>query len=332
MKILGIETSCDETAAAVVEDGKKVLAGIVSSQIDIHSKFGGVVPELASRAHLKLLCPVIEECLRSAELCLSDIDAVAVTAGPGLAGALLVGISTAKAISFSLKKPMIGINHIEAHLYTNFMNDEPSFPAVGLVISGGHTDLVYMSGIEEYHIMGRTRDDAVGEAFDKVAKMLNLGYPGGPVIDRIAAEGSSGGVVFPRPYMPGSFDFSFSGLKTAVLYHIKKYGCDNIEEIVSGFQEAVVDVLADKVLRAAEEKEVNTILLAGGVAGNSAIRKRIEREAMDKGLKFFCPVQELCTDNAVMVAGLGYVKLNRGGESSLSLNACSNWKLGEEIS
>ena len=330
MIVLGIETSCDETAAAVVEDGGKVRSGVVSSQVGIHRKFGGVVPELASRAHLDLLCPVIEESLHRAGLSISDIDGIAVTAGPGLVGALLVGTSTAKAMCFSLKKPLIGINHIEAHLYANFIDGEPILPAIGLVVSGGHSDLVYVSGIGEYEILGRTRDDAVGEAFDKVAKMLGLGYPGGPAIEKAAQKGDAGKITFPRPYLPESFDFSFSGLKTAVLYHIRKHGCEDVEDIAAGFQAAVVDVLVKKVLRAAVEKRIGSILLGGGVARNTVLRRTLEREALKSGVSLSCPSPGLCTDNAVMIAGLGFVKLERGGRSSLSLNACSNWAIGEE--
>lgn len=329
--VLGIETSCDETAAAIVEDGKKVCSSIVASQVDIHRKFGGVVPELASRAHLESLCAVIEECLDGADLSLSDVDGIAVTAGPGLVGALLVGISTAKGLSFSLRKPLIGINHIEAHLYANFLDGEPALPAIGLVVSGGHSDLVYVSGVGEYEVLGRTRDDAVGEAFDKVAKLLGLGYPGGPVIDRLAVSGDAEKVVFPRPYMPESFDFSFSGLKTAVLYHVRKYGSDNVEDIVAGFQAAVVDVLVKKTIRVCEEKGVGAVLLAGGVARNSALRKAMETETEKAGLEFYCPSPELCTDNAVMVAGLGFVKLKEGERSPFSLNASSNWVIGESL-
>ncbi len=328
MKVLGIETSCDETAVAVVEDGKKVLSSIVASQVDIHRKFGGVVPELACRAHLELLCPIIKEGLSEAAVKLSDIDGIAVTAGPGLVGALLVGISTAKALSFSLGRPLVGVNHIEAHLYANFMKEEPVLPAIGLVVSGGHSDLIYVKGIGQYELLGRTRDDAVGEAFDKVAKMLGLGYPGGPIIQRIARKGNPEKISFPRPYLPGSLDFSFSGLKTAVLYHIRKHGRDDVEDIAAGFQSATVDVLVRKTFKTAEATRVQTVLLAGGVARNTVLRKRMKQEAMDKGLTLFHPPPELCTDNAVMVAGIGFVKLRDGERSSLSLEAHPDWVLG----
>ena len=328
MKILGIETSCDETAAALVEDGKEVLSSVVASQVDIHSKFGGVVPELASRAHLDLLCPIIEECLNSARVTPADIDGIAVTAGPGLVGALLIGISTAKALSFSLEKPLIGINHIEAHLYANFIEEEPVLPAVGLVVSGGHSDLVYVKSIGSYDVLGRTRDDAVGEAFDKAAKMLGLGYPGGPEIEKAAEKGNPEKISFPRPYLPGSHDFSFSGLKTAVLYHIRKYGRGNVEDIAAGFQEAAIDVLVRKTLMTAEEMGVETILLGGGVVRNTVLRNRMERSALDRGFSLFHPSPDMCTDNAVMIAGLGFVKFREGERSSLSLNAVSDWVLG----
>ena len=329
--VLGIETSCDETAAAVVEDGRKVCSSIISSQVDLHRKFGGVVPEVACRAHLELLPPVIEECLHAGKISFSDIDGVAVTAGPGLVGALLVGISIAKALSFSLKKPLAAINHIEAHLYANFIDNEPELPAVGLVVSGGHSDLIYVRNVGDYEILGRTRDDAAGEAFDKVAKMLGLGYPGGPAIDKIAPRGNPEKIAFPRPYLPKSFDFSFSGLKTAVLYHIRKYGGNNVEDIAAGFQAAVIDVLVRKAIAAAETKGVGTILLAGGVARNTALRERMETETASLGLSLYCPSPTLCTDNAVMIAGLGFIKLNGGERSPLSLNASSNWILGEKL-
>ncbi len=328
MKVLGIETSCDETAVAIVEDGKKVCSSIIASQVDIHKKFGGVVPELACRAHLELLCPIIEECLSGAGVNLSGIDGVAVTAGPGLVGALLIGISMAKALSFSLMRPLVGINHIEAHLYANFIEQEPVLPAIGLVVSGGHSALIYVKQVGEYELLGRTRDDAVGEAFDKVAKMLGLGYPGGPIIEKIAQKGNPEKIPFPRPYLPGSLDFSFSGLKTAVLYHIRKYGADNVEDIAAGFQSATIDVLVRKTLKTCEAMGVKTVLVAGGVARNTALRKRMEREAISKGLSLFQPSPELCTDNAVMVAGIGFVKLREGERSSLSLNASPNWMLG----
>jgi len=328
--ILGIETSCDETAAAAVEDGKKILSSIVSSQLDLHQRFGGVVPEIASRAHLELICPVIEECLQRAGITLDDIDAVAATAGPGLIGALLIGLASAKSICFAAGKPFIAINHVEAHVYSAFMEHNPVLPAICSVVSGGHTDLIYIEGIGAYTLLGRTRDDAAGEAFDKVSKMLGLGYPGGPAIQEAASRGNPSKAPLPRPYMPESWDFSFSGLKTAALYRIRDKGTGNIPDIAASFQKAVAETIVYKIMKACEEKNVNSVLLAGGVASNKELRKLLERQASAKGIIFQAPSPPLCTDNAAMVAGLGAVKLANGETSSLAVTADPGWVIGEE--
>jgi N6-L-threonylcarbamoyladenine synthase len=331
MLTLGIETSCDETAAAIAENGRKILSSVVSSQLDLHRKFGGVVPEIASRAHLELIFPVIEECLDSAGKTLEDIDAVAATAGPGLAGALLVGLSAAKSLCFAMNKPFIAVNHIEAHIYSAFMEYDVRLPAVGLAVSGGHTDLMLVENVGAYRLLGRTRDDAAGEAFDKAAKMLGLGYPGGPAVEKAAESGDPHYVHFPRPLMPGTWDFSFSGLKTALLYHIRDCGAENINGIAASFQAAAVVPLVYKTFKAAEQYSVNSIIIAGGVAGNSLLRKLMKDKADAKGFNLYIPSMKMCTDNAAMVAGLGGVKLKEGEAFPLSTTADPGWTIGEQI-
>ena len=331
MLTLGIETSCDETAAAVAEDGRKTLSSVVSSQLDLHRKFGGVVPEIASRAHLELIFPVIEESLDSAGKSLESMDAIAATAGPGLAGALLVGLSAAKSLCFALEKPFIAVNHIEAHMYSAFMEYEPVLPAAGLAVSGGHTDLLLVNNVGDYRLLGRTRDDAAGEAFDKAAKMLGLGYPGGPAVQKAAEAGSPDEINFPRPLLPGTWDFSFSGLKTALLYHIKKYGLENIPSIAASFQSAVVETLVSKTMKAAQECAVKSVIVSGGVAGNALLRKRMSEEASARCLNLYIPSMAICTDNAAMVAGLGGVKLEAGITYPLSTTADPGWTIGEKI-
>ncbi len=331
MLILGIETSCDETAAAAAEDGRKVLSSVISSQLDIHRKYSGVVPEVASRAHLELIFPVIKECLDSAGKTLEEIDAAAATAGPGLAGALLVGLSAAKALCFALEKPFIAVNHIEAHIYSAFMEYEPELPAAALAVSGGHTDLMLVSRVGEYRLLGRTRDDAAGEAFDKAAKMLGLGFPGGPAVQKAAESGDPEAVSFSRPLMPGTWDFSFSGLKTALLYHIKKHGANDVPSIAASFQSAVVETLVSKTMLAAEEYSVKSVIVSGGVAGNAPLRKLMREEAAARGLKLYIPSMQMCTDNAAMIAGLGGVKLKEGSGYPLSAAADPGWTIGEKI-
>ena len=317
MLILGIETSCDETASAVVEDGKRILSNIVASQMDIHSKYGGVVPELASRRHIQNIVPVIQQSLETAGVSLDNIDGIAVTQGPGLIGSLLIGISTAKALSYAKNLPIVGVNHIEGHIYSNFLeNDDLERPFICLVVSGGHTNLMYVgAGKREYEKLGQTMDDAAGEAFDKVSRLLELGYPGGPIIDKLAKEGNAKAIPFPRPYVWNhNFNFSFSGLKTSVLNYLVKEKSEgrsiNVADVSASFQSAVIDVLVEKTLRSAESKGVKTVAMAGGVAANSGLRKRFTERCQEKGYKLCYPRPILCTDNAAMIAGIGYHLLN----------------------
>jgi N6-L-threonylcarbamoyladenine synthase len=320
--VLGIESSCDETAAALVRDGKSILASVVASQAEVHHPYGGVVPELASRRHLESIIPVMRETLATAELALADIDGVAATRGPGLVGSLLVGFSFAKALAFALQVPWVGVNHLEAHIHALFLEGHPPpFPFVALLASGGHTGLYFVSSGMSMELLGQTRDDAAGEAFDKVAKMLSLGYPGGAVIDRIASRGDPGRIRFPRPFIEkDSCDFSFSGIKTAVGRYIReRLESDpvRIADIAAGFQEAVVDVLVYKLIRAAHLKACRRVALVGGVAANSRLRKRLVQDAGVENLEVYLPSTRLCGDNAAMVAALGYHLLAAGKRSSL---------------
>ncbi|MGZ3513319.1 MAG: tRNA (adenosine(37)-N6)-threonylcarbamoyltransferase complex transferase subunit TsaD [Thermodesulfobacteriota bacterium] len=336
MLVLAIETSCDDTGAAVVLDGRKILSNIVSSQVPIHQKYGGVVPELASRKHIESIVPIVAEALKTAEVTLKEIDGIAVTQGPGLVGSLLVGLSFAKSTAFATGLPFIGVNHIEAHLSAIFLEEKPpSFPFIGLVVSGGHTSLFRMDGFGKYRRLGQTRDDAAGEAFDKVAKLLGLGYPGGPVIDELSKTGNPKAIRFPRPLLSKkSLDFSFSGLKTAVVNYVKThpeptggYPEDLIRDIVCSFQEAVVEVLVKKTVHAAQHRGLKRIVLSGGVAANQRLRQKITEESLDQKLKVYLPSPSFCTDNAAMVGVVGYEYLKRGIRSPLSLNAFSNLPL-----
>ncbi|MGH2710422.1 MAG: tRNA (adenosine(37)-N6)-threonylcarbamoyltransferase complex transferase subunit TsaD [Actinomycetota bacterium] len=326
MRVLGIETSCDETAVAVVDD-LKVLSNLLASQHEIHGRFGGVVPELASRAHLERLNPLIDAALREAGTEWGDIEAVAVTRGPGLVGALLVGLASAKAVALALEVPMIGVNHLEGHIYANFLeHGPPEPPYVVLLVSGGHTMLVHMPEEHRYEILGQTLDDAAGEAFDKIARFLGLGYPGGPELDRLARDGNPDAVRFPRAMAnSGDFDFSLSGLKTAVIRHVKaerEAGRDMpVEDLAASFQEAVVDVQVQKTLAAAESTGVERILLGGGVVANSRLRERISAEAEGRGLGVLYPSLELCTDNGAMIAAAGAARLALGEASSFDIAA-----------
>lgn len=327
MLTLGIETSCDETAAAVLSDGR-VLSSIVSSQITIHRKYGGVVPELASREHLRNLIPILREALAAASVSLSDINLVAVTYTPGLIGALLVGVSAAKAIAFARKIPLIGVHHGEAHILAAHLEyPDISYPYVALLVSGGHTALYHVKGLGDYRLLGQTRDDAAGEAYDKVAKLLDLEYPGGPVIDRLAREGDPDAVKFPRGPREG-FDFSFSGLKTAVRNHVALFksrdrGIEspaNLRNVAAGFQAAVVDSLTEKTMKAVAETGANQMVIAGGVAANSALRSRMQEETEKEGVRLFLPGRGFCIDNAAMVALAGYLHYQQGERSHLGLN------------
>lgn len=335
IRILAIETSCDETSVAVIGEGPKVLSNIISSQIPVHQKFGGVVPEIASRKHVELINPVIEEALKEAGVSFGELDAIAVTHGPGLVGALLVGLSTAKAIALALDIPLIGINHLEGHVYANFIaHPEIEFPLVGLVVSGGHTDLIYMQNHGGYEILGRTRDDAAGEAFDKVARAMGLGYPGGPAIDKLAREGDPKAIELPRVYLEAdSFDFSFSGLKSAVLNYLNRAQLKGEQvsapDLAASFQRAVTEVLITKTIKAAQVKGVKTIILAGGVAANRELREEMTRLAEAEGFRVFYPTPILCTDNAAMIGTVAYYKYLNKAFSDMTLNAYPGMKLGQ---
>ncbi|MFH1784632.1 MAG: tRNA (adenosine(37)-N6)-threonylcarbamoyltransferase complex transferase subunit TsaD [bacterium] len=313
MLILGIETSCDETACAVIEDNKRILSNVISSQIKIHKKFGGIVPELASRSHLEMVNITIEEALKKAGVSLDEIGLIAVTHGPGLKGSLLIGISCAKAIGYAKNIPLIGISHLEGHIYANFLEHKRLKPPfLALVISGGHTELIIVKKHGKYKVLGRTRDDAIGEAYDKISKFLGLGYPGGPVIDKLSKEGNPRAVRFTRPYLKGTWDFSFSGIKTAVVNHVKNNPSLTRKkkiDIVTSFQEAVVEVLVNKTVEAAKENKIKTIVLGGGVASNSALRELFEKCTKQEKLKVYYPSRVLCTDNAAMIACTAYYKV-----------------------
>ena len=326
MIVLGIETSCDDTAAAVVRDGYDVVASVISSQDDFHRKYGGVVPEIASRKHLDVIDAVVENCLEKAGLSLAHIDAIAVTCGPGLMGSLLVGLNFAKGLAYAAKKPFFGVDHLEAHLSAPFLGmSEPVYPLVGLLVSGGHTNLYLMRSLFDLELLGRTVDDAAGEAFDKVAKYLGLDYPGGRVIDNLATSGDPDSFTLPRPMLhSGDFNFSFSGLKTAVINTIK--GVENVDgptlrNLVASFQKAVVDVLSIKLVAATEAVGAKRIAVSGGVAANSELRKRIEQIAKEKEWEVFFPALAHCTDNAAMVAAAGYHHLVNGERSDLDLDS-----------
>ena len=324
MLVLGIETSCDETAAAVVCDGRLVLSNIIASQIDIHREYGGVVPEIASRKHIENIGPVVDAALKQANICKSQIEAIAVTKGPGLVGALLVGLSYGKALSYALKKPLIGVNHIEGHIYANLLDSNPIQPFICLVASGGHTHLLLVTDNWEIEVLGRTKDDAVGEAYDKTARALGLPYPGGPAIDALANEGNPNAIPFPRA-LSEEMNFSFSGLKSAVLNYLNKQNMLGLSyskaDVAASFQQAAVDVLTKKAVSACNRQHIKTLALAGGVASNSALRQAM-RTACDKfNITLFVPPPVYCTDNAAMIASCGYFKWKQGKISSLDLNA-----------
>ena len=337
--ILGIETSCDETAAAVVAGGRRILSSIVSSQVELHARFGGVVPEIASRHHLTLLNAIIDQALEEAGVKFADLQALAVSHGPGLVGALLVGVATAKALAYALRLPLVAVNHLEAHLYANYLNGAPlTYPAVILIVSGGHTELLLLEGPGVIRSLGRTRDDAAGEAFDKVARLLALGYPGGPLIDKLAREGNPAAIDFPRSWLgdDSRYDFSFSGLKTAVinhLYHARRKGeTVSIPDLVASFQEALVEVLVEKTLAAARSCRAKSVLIAGGVAANSHLRARMQQRLSPAlpDLTLHVPPLELCTDNAAMIAAAAYPLYRQGLFAPLNLNAHPGLQIGSD--
>jgi N6-L-threonylcarbamoyladenine synthase len=328
VRVLAIETSCDETAAAVVDDGRDVRSSVVASQVDLHARYGGVVPEIASRAHVELICDVIEQSLVEAGASLDDIDAVAAVRGPGLAGALLVGVSAAKAISVARGLPYVGVHHHEAHLYAAMIEDpqlEP--PLVTLIVSGGHTLLIAMEGHGKYRVLGETVDDAAGEAFDKVARFLGLGYPGGPAIDRLALVGDPEAIRFPRPMRGEGHDFSFSGLKTAVVQYVRKHPDVDVADVAASFQAAIVDVLVEKLVAAATETGISTVVAGGGVAANSALRTRLLDLAGDGDLRVVVPSIALCTDNAAMVGAVAAYRLAADGPTPLESPVVPNLRL-----
>ncbi len=330
--LLGIDTSCDDTSAAVVVNGERILSNVVSSQSDIHKKYGGIVPELASRRHIEMIWPVVDEALNNAGVALDDIDAVAVCYGPGLIGSLLVGCGFAKSIAYAKKIPIVAVNHLEGHIFSTFLEGRPEFPFLSLIASGGHTNLYIVNGFGQYIELGRTRDDAAGEAYDKVSKLLGLGYPGGPVIDRLAKEGDPKAFDFPRAYVPESFDFSFSGLKTAVKLKVGSWqsaaknselqtlNSKLINDIAASFQAAVVDVLVRKVEWAIVKKGIKRVTLSGGVSANSELRRRFKEMVEERGLELFLPSVSLCTDNAAMIAAAGYHHFKAGNIVGIDLN------------
>jgi N6-L-threonylcarbamoyladenine synthase len=335
MNILAIETSCDETAAAVVEDGSRIRSSVVSSQVDLHARFGGVVPEMASRAHVELLTPVVSEALHEAGIDGRELDAVAATVGPGLIGSLLVGVSAAKAYSLAWDVPFVGVNHMEAHLHAAFLEEpELALPVIVLLVSGGHTMLISMEAAPPgtafpfvYRLLGQTIDDAAGEAFDKVARYLGLGYPGGPAIDREAVAGDPTAIAFPRGLRDEGFDFSFSGLKTSVITYVRKHPEATVADVAASFQEAVVDVLVTKARRAAATFGARAICIGGGVAANSVLRERVLDTCIADGLAAYIPSRQMCTDNAAMIGATAWYRLRTEGPTPLDVGADPNLRL-----
>ncbi len=333
--ILAIESSCDETAASVVKNGRTILSNVISSQIELHKLYGGVVPEIASRKHIEKINQVIEEALEEAKVTLDDLDAIGVTYGPGLVGALLVGVAEAKAISYAKKLPLVGVHHIEGHISANYIEHlELEPPFMCLVVSGGHTHLVIVKDYGEFEILGRTRDDAAGEAFDKVARAIGLGYPGGPKIDKLSKEGNPDAIVFPKAKLEnGPYDFSFSGVKSAVLNHINRCKMQGEEinraDLAASFQKAVVDTLVEKAVKAAKEYHMDKLAIAGGVASNGTLRKTMKEACERENIQFYYPSPIFCTDNAAMIGVAAYYEYKKGTRHGLDLNAVPNLKLGE---
>ncbi len=336
--ILGIESSCDETAASVIKNGRYIMSNVISSQIDLHKKYGGVVPEIASRKHVELIMPVVHQALEEAGVSLKEIDAIGVTYGPGLVGALLVGLTAAKAIAFAANKPLVGVHHIEGHIAANYLQEpELEPPFICLVASGGHSHIVHVKGYSEFEILGQTRDDAAGEAFDKISRAIGLGYPGGPLIDKNALIGNSKAIQFPRvTFEDGSLDFSFSGLKTAVLNYLNRMEQTgeqiSIPDVAASFQQAVVDVLVRNTITAAKMKNIDKIAIAGGVAANTQLRKDMKEKAEKQGIKVMYPGLILCTDNAAMIGCAAYYEFINGKRAGMDLNAVPGLKLSTSIS
>ncbi len=332
MIVLGIETSCDETAAAVLADGQRILSDIVASQVALHAPWGGVVPELASRRHLEVIVPVVERALGEAGVTLAHLDGMAVTQGPGLVGSLLIGCSVAKALAWVHRKPLVGVNHLEGHIYAAFLAEEPpTFPFLALVVSGGHTALYHARAPLQYALVGQTRDDAAGEAFDKVAKLLGLGFPGGPAIQQVAEEGDSRAIVFPLAQMTdGARDFSFSGIKTSVSLHVKRHrplSAGQVADVAASFQAAVVKMLVRKTIKASLHLGVKRVVLTGGVAANGPLRQALRAEADEHGVALHIPPPRLCTDNAAMITAAGTARLRAGERAPLGMNARPDWAL-----
>jgi N6-L-threonylcarbamoyladenine synthase len=335
MLVLGIESSCDETAAAVVQNGRFILSNIVASQNDLHRQYGGIVPEIASRKHMEVIAPVILQAIQDAHITLDDLGGIAVTRGPGLVGSLLVGLSVAKAIAFAKQKPFVGVNHLEGHIASICLGEQvPDFPFIALVVSGGHTSIYFVKQFNNMNLLGQTRDDAAGEAFDKAAKLMNIGYPGGLIIDELAKKGNRESIKFPRA-MKESLDFSFSGVKTSLLNHIRKMGqslrSNEICDVAASYQEAIVDVLVEKTIRAAQLSNLSRIVVCGGVAANSRLRERFIELSIKSGMDIFFPPTCYCTDNAAMIAVVGNYLLERGQRDSLDLNAISRCPLPERL-
>ncbi|NIP29363.1 MAG: tRNA (adenosine(37)-N6)-threonylcarbamoyltransferase complex transferase subunit TsaD [Candidatus Dadabacteria bacterium] len=328
--ILGIETSCDETSAAVVQNGNHILSNIISSQIDIHNIYGGVVPEIASRMHTEIILQVINEALSKSKKTLEDIDSIAVTQGPGLIGSLMVGISTAKSLAYSLNKPLVGVNHLEAHISAVHLENDIDFPFIALIVSGGHTNIYYVKDYLEFELLSNTRDDAAGEAFDKAAKVLNLGYPGGIAIDNLAKEGNPKKIKFPRPLNDDSLEFSFSGIKTSLINYLNNNMINNeqdLKDICASYQEAIVETLINKTVNAVKKYKVKNIVISGGVACNSRLRVLAKDKFEDKNIKVFIPSPVLCTDNAAMIAALGYYLFRNNITSDLNMSPYSTAKI-----
>ncbi len=331
MLVLGIESSCDETAAAVVKDGAEMLSNVIASQVKVHERYGGIVPEIASRKHIEVIVPVIMQSLEDAKKSICDLDGIAVTKGPGLVGSLLIGLSAAKALAFATKLPIVGVNHLEGHIAAIFLTENPpDFPFVALVVSGGHTAIYLAKGFRDFTLIGQTRDDAAGEAFDKAANLLGIGYPGGAAIERISLEGNPASYTFPRA-MPGSMDFSFSGLKTSLLTKIKgmnqPLSSKEIADLAASYQEAICDVLTQKTIRAADADSAKRIVVCGGVAANIRLREKMNERAGSAGIRVFIPPAVLCTDNAAMIAVVGTHLLQAGLKDDFSLNAVSRMPL-----